>query len=378
MSVSNSNQQFKWFFFFVCISFLLVFWISFGAYLVRPTLFYWRAWEYFQDIVYSKYFTGTPIWRGKEKGHLSREFAFLFQEKWATTVSADEEGFRKVPYEAKEYPILVVGDSHTWGCGLSDHETFPWRLAENLNLPVFNGGRHAFYLERLLEKENLKKAKLIIELVSFHHLDAAAFPDGFRLDHYSGFKQKAGKQPVMLKRIKMFFRLLAKDPRRYFVPYKIFHALAPDKVIASFTKKEMTDRIGINPKGILELTENDIKQLVDKIEKRQQELARLGYAYMIAAVPPRHLICAKDDMPQTWEAYFGIYKELMERNIPVVDLVDPFYQTQNREALYLKTDLHWGGQGTELAAKLIADYVAENFQDILQRADTTVVLDSKH
>src|SRR5262249_37018388 len=148
------------------VSFYFIYFCSLGLFFWKPSLFYYRAWEYYDEIGY--HVPNHSKWVADETGDQSRSFIFSFKKHWLTVVSIDDEGYRSVPFQTNQFPVLIFGDSHTWGSGLSDEETIPWQVALKMGIPVFNGGRLPFTLSKMLNNPRLKEAKIIVELVAQH------------------------------------------------------------------------------------------------------------------------------------------------------------------------------------------------------------------
>lgn len=339
----------KRFFLFVSLSFFLTFWISFLSFSFHPQAYYWRAWEYFDELFFCRSYQGKLEWDGFEKGDLSRLFASHFQEKWHTHVTADAEGFRAVPFQAQDYSVLVVGDSHTWGCGLSDEETVPWKLAELANVAVFNGARTAFSLEHLLQKPSVKNAKVIVELVSFHHLNTTHFPSEFSIKKYRPLKKMKKKRAsfALIDHLKI-------DVRRYFLPYKLFRLYSPKGHYLSLFKATAVNDYGIEESDYA-FTYSD--ELVQRIAARAAALEKEGYTYVFAAVPPKSLICTKELPLKTLSSICEMTEKLRQKRVHALDLSALFCSQSDRKSLYFRSDLHWNAKGAELAAKAIASYL---------------------
>lgn len=360
--ISNSKR----FFLSVIFSFFIVFWCSVFLYAINPQLFYWRAWEYFDEVLYSRFYGGKQAWQSHEKGDLSRSFLFCYQDKWKTTVTADERGFRTVPLHADHYPILMVGDSHTWGSGLNDQETLPWKVAEKLSVPTFNGGRQAFYLERFLSHESFKETKLIVELVSFHHLHPKEFPDGFNLKEYTSYKRKSRSSQKNIPKGWLIQRFFSKDPRRYFLPFKFFHFLSLKHLCNTLFKKRHLNEYGENGKAhYFDLSDLEFQDVLQRIEKRSCQLNEMGYEYLFIPVPPKSLVCSNQINFEKLENAGRLIHELQERGVHAIDLTAPFCEHPERKELFFRTDLHWGPKGSEFASKIIADYLQQQFSNVV-------------
>ena len=59
---------------------------------IQPSWFYYRAWEYHEDLGFKDPVLST--WVGHETGDMSRTHFFYYQEGKETTVTTDQYGFR--------------------------------------------------------------------------------------------------------------------------------------------------------------------------------------------------------------------------------------------------------------------------------------------
>jgi hypothetical protein len=105
-------------------------------------------------------------------------------EKWGV----NEAGLRNngSDLESQERPIVVVGDSFTFGDEVLDRETWPAQLEQRLGVPVLNGGVFAYGLDQMvLRAERLLDAyRPTLVLLAFisHDIDRTEF------SYYSGWK----------------------------------------------------------------------------------------------------------------------------------------------------------------------------------------------
>ncbi len=206
--IFNSNKRFKKYFSLTLV-FYTTFYLSFILFMFFPSMFYYRSWEWFEEIVYKIPY--KSIWKGHEKGDASRRYIFHFQKKWKTTVSCDKEGYRSTFMKCEKYPIAIFGDSHIWGSGLSDEETISWILSKNLNLPVFNAGRDTYAILNLITNKKISKAKILIEMIAQRHLSI-----------YPLQKIELGEPPLRIYKPN-FFNFTKIHPKRYFLFLKLFY-----------------------------------------------------------------------------------------------------------------------------------------------------------
>lgn len=109
------------------------------SYVLTPTIWYFRGWEYFDDLVYSGFV--NPSIKITESGDASSQY--LIQRYRANNrISVNQWGNRVTPgYNQYTKSILTVGDSQLFGSGVSDQETFDARLNIYTSRSVYNGSR---------------------------------------------------------------------------------------------------------------------------------------------------------------------------------------------------------------------------------------------
>lgn len=334
-SIFNSKSRYKRYLAAFVIFFCLYI-ISFILFVASPSLFYFRAWEYFEEIGWC--IPNHLQCEGYERGDASRKYCFNFQDKWKTRVSCDEEGFRSVPFRAEQFPIVIVGDSHTWGTGFSDEETIPWKIATDLNLPVFNGGRKPFMLHKLLQNPRVKDARVIVEFISEHLFTKDIFPDG------SLFNETEFEIFAKEKSFTHFFNI---HPKRFFFPLKLLRYVNINfnfkKILKNKLKKNEFDPYLVQYNKHYTLKryfQNDLEIIVEKIVKRSTALNQLGYQYVLGVIPARneHLSYFRDHEGEALEAELA--KRLKECGVHYVDSCATFRKHPYPRLLWFATDCH--------------------------------------
>jgi hypothetical protein len=239
-----------------------------------------------------------------------------------------------------------VGDSHTWGSGLTDAETIPWTLAEQLKVPVFNGGRTPDTLFQVLNNPKVKNSTLIIELVAEHLVDKTLFRDDFvPSPHYSGKKS--------------YMSLFDIHPKRYFLPLKILRYLNPFNIYNELSKKNL-DNMMVNQKRLssLNLSEEDLTQAVANIQKRADRLKQMGYTYVFGIIPNRAFLLSNNKDPKTQDLQ-NQRSHLLNSSIHFIDLHKVFTEWANPQELYFPSDSHVNTKGAFLIGTSLANYVKE-------------------
>ena len=76
----------------------------------------------------------------------------------------DSRGFRNIEGRYGNYQIAIIGDSHTYGYGVTKEDTWPYQFEKSVNLPVYNYGNsgNGIYSYHYLAKDALAKNKKII------------------------------------------------------------------------------------------------------------------------------------------------------------------------------------------------------------------------
>lgn len=120
-------------------------------YVINPSLFYFRAWEFFDDTVFTGY--GSKHYIFYETGDAGRDY--LIQRYGSlNAISINNLGNRVGCYDprGKKSGILMLGDSQLWGSGNSNENTLPQVLCKKYDANIYNGSRlHELNLLRVQE-----------------------------------------------------------------------------------------------------------------------------------------------------------------------------------------------------------------------------------
>lgn len=358
--IFSSEKRHKKYLSFAFVFFGL-YWACFLLLVCKPSIFYWRAWEYFDEVGWLV--PGKTKWEGYEYGNEARNYLYSFQDKWKTTVTCDEEGFRSVPIQADKYPIVVVGDSHTWGTALSDDETIPWQMAQKLSMPVFNAGRRPFTLCYLINNPRLKEAKIIVELITEHIVQKSIFNhpdmDGTRFDT---------KDYVIYAKEKSYCNYFKIHPKRFFLPLKLVNGLNFKRNLKNEMKRFAFDPFLIKPSDHHSVKKSyfkdDLDEIVQRVSERSETLKNLGYIYVLGLVPTKldYLCYHEDPLDCQTESLFA--QKLSEKGVHYIDSCAVFRKHKNRRLLYFRTDCHSNEVAAEIIAELAATYLKEKFPEI--------------
>lgn len=353
-------------------TFYLIFFVSFGTFIAKPRWFYWRAWEYFKEVAY--WVPHKEKWRGYELGDQERTLganAVSMHYQWKTSASCDKGGYRSIPYRSDQYPIVMGGDSQTWGSGLSDHQTIPWRVAKKLALPVCNLAKDPFTVEKYLGHSHLVNAKMIIEtpvrghLYSYHFAASPILEKGdFRLPIVEVGEDKVKTLSIELQKEKSILNYCDIHPRRYFLPAKLFRMVKLDRIgsLLRFIPFNRNNNVAPLP-GYL--TEEGIQDIAKGILSRAQAFEKMGYQYIFGIIPDKGVIDVEELNGSITELDELLKHLLLDAGVHYVDIPSAFRNHPLRRALFLSTDSHINESGAELVASEIVNYLESHCEDDL-------------
>ncbi len=342
-----SNFRFKKYY-FVFLLFYALFSLNFFIFILKPELFYWRAWEYYNEIAHR--IPGGRYWIGEEAGDMTRSFIFAGSKTRLTKVTADIEGFRSVPFVSESYPVIFNGDSNTWGSCLSDEETIPWQVASYLNTPVFNATRTDKDFSYSIKNPRFKNSKIIVELfvqanVYAHVFDAPFIPKDFE------------------KPIKSYRAFSDVHPKRYMILLKWLNKLDFTHLFHEIRKLLFLDsRLMVKNRAYsYGLSEESLNQIAEGISRRAEVLERMGFKYVFSIVPARDLQLSPIIDPNEIEQEKLLSRKLGERGIRYIDLCEVFRKDPDPKNLFFPNDTHVNPSGAKLIAHTVAAYLKENF-----------------
>jgi len=280
-------------------------------------------------------------WEGMEYQGQTRNNLLYYQYGHVTTVTTDADGFRVRAIEADSYPVLVFGDSTIFGAGLSDDETLPWRLAEVMGEPVFNGGRTS--LSNLLVHPALGDARVLIDAITERNV----YP---RILRKRDLPEPAEYRPIAHKNQTILEAAGGIPPQRYSLP-----------LILLKTGERLAGDIKTWQKGgeepylfkLHRMRPEELDETVALIAARGRALEALGLRYVFLAVPAKQTLYADYVDDYTRDFVPILVTRLRAEGIEAVDLVTPF-QAHKEEGLFFPYDTHWNARGTDLAARVIA------------------------
>ncbi|MCK6370547.1 MAG: hypothetical protein L6Q83_04315 [Gammaproteobacteria bacterium] len=321
--------------------------VSMGLFVYKPALFYFRPWEYFPEVAY-RFARYEAAWDAEEKSDQTRSNIFYHQESRRTHVSVDPDGFRTNFLPSTAYRILVAGDSAVFGSGLSDDETLPWRLAERLDIPVFNGGRTSMY--NALKRADVADVELILDVRTEREVRGDVFND-------YGLGRDDPYTPQMTNHLPAYRLPLEVPAPRYLLTSialrTISRAINDLRVLATGGPKPyLFHRHTFRPE--------DLRPAVEAIVRRSEEVRAQGKDYVFVAIPAKQTLYSKQVDPYTRDYLHALTAALEDRGVDTIELLDDFRDNAEM-GLYHRYDSHWNGNGTSVAADAIARALRERF-----------------
>ena len=315
------------------------------AFLWEPRNFYYRPWEYFYELAY-RFEAYDASWHREQSADLSRQNLFYYQGIHYTDVTTDAEGYRSVPLASDRYPIVISGDSLVFGSGLSDRETLPWRLAEKLDVPVFNGGRSA--LVNTLKKPELMDTELVIDVRGEPLVAGSVFAD-------YGYSRDEPYRPRVSNELSRWEAVREVAPQRYLLTHivgRMVRRAARDLVVLLTGER---DRRYMPYR----LTRQTLQSAADAIQARSDRLRREGKRYIFIAVPFEQTLYAEQVTLEQRRYLQRLHEELERRGVESVPLLDLFLNNRDRE-IFQRFDTHWSPLGVELALEAVCEYLASS------------------
>lgn len=351
-SFTSSSRKY----FLVIAAFFFLFYGSYALFLYKPHLFYWRAWEYIDEVAYTV--PHRRHWKGFEQGDEERDNPFIPEHhKRKNVVSCNKLGYRSCCFDDLKPNLLVVGDSNTWGSGLSNDETVAWQLAQRLNVPTYNLGKMLYRTHHLINNQEFSETKFIVEIPLRGHLWIIDRYEPFVIDEQSKpfldlYLQKDGAQ----RSIGNLFKI---HPNRFFPISKLIRSLQVNKRV----KRHLSKRIKFSqPPG----DPNFAKIYTDKVAKQIREISDMyeaaGYTYIFGVIPDSCAAKQRNGIPQHIVTEdIELAKLLEEENIHYVDIAKAFRESSDVNSYFLPTDSHISRLGARVIAEELEKYLRAHF-----------------
>lgn len=311
-------------------------------YLIDPRVFYFRHWEYFDDVVAKTEAYGLTK-TALETGDLSRNHYFYYQDGNATTVTVDQWGNRITPAKSGDIKILFLGESTIFGSFLSDEETLPWVISELLDVRVFNAARvpgiSALHFEDVNENTLIVDGRTERILGTRRPLVASAsVPRSSR--PLNRFEVLAS---IPLQRYRLW-DILDRTAGRLRNDYALMRTSGPSKLLYYV---HSMDRESLNG-------------AIDDISAWAEYFRGKGYRYLFLPVPAKQTIYKRDLPPFTRNFIRTLVTELRQKSIHAVNVVPYMERAAKDRLVFHRYDTHWNDAGVAAVARGLADYIEEH------------------
>jgi lysophospholipase L1-like esterase len=312
-------------------------------------------------------------------------------DRRAVSIHIDELGFReRSPIDSCE--IFTLGDSFTFGWGVTDGSTWPDLLERHLGTCVYNLGiqdgsprQELLLLEHLLSRVGRRAAPRRLIWMIYEGNDLEDSYAELRPTPEQGTLERATRSTILAPLRGALYRLrtqslihrlrtgeirLMSPTRRkqYSSAYTIdgvklvtplFHSPTLGFMLAHPPLLEAASR------SESDILEHPNRAEVDKVFRRMSQLAdSLGFSVTVAIVPTAVRVYDRffswDPAPSS-EPYFIDYVQKLARaeGFDTIDLLEAFQPYASTEMLYFRDDDHLNPRGSEVTAGIISQHLAK-------------------
>lgn len=283
-------------------------------------------------------------------------------------ITIDSNGFRT--YREKnenynDYIILALGDSHTFGMGVSDEQTYPAQLERilstrfkhsvnviNAGVPGYNTMQEITYYEKIIK--NYQPKLVLLGIVADDVVDAydyRADSEGnlvkdvkeMNVNHFEN-KERFLKTSTLLKNFK-------RTLKRHSYLIRFLTDRFPGLLMKIGLQKSALDEylVSWREKSLLEREFQAIKKFNIFVEKNS------GYLILVVFTVPDQLIYTRgfEDYQQR------LLQFSKEANIPMLDLTDAYMPSYTKKKNYSSLFIYSDGHPNENGYKIIADYITD-------------------
>ncbi len=278
----------------------------------------------------------------------------FFARDWGT-VTSNSLGFRSAEIDQNKKQIIVLGDSFTWGFGVSDTETFPCFLDEmvsklgyqvsNLGVSGYDLGQYYLFLKRHINKfNNLKQVVLVINVQNDLICTAANFDNG-------------KKKPLFIVRnnnLILTNKVINKHCLRNLFSRSYFLGMSwPHNILGDLLSKAADDRV-LSQKELQEVSVLLLQKVFELVLSHNAEL-------LVILNPSEKDFIEKSDSLDYFEY---IFSKLRVKGISYIDYIAILKKEDQKElrGFYLD-DGHYTRKGNMFLAKTIYEHLQNRLKD---------------
>ncbi len=298
-------------------------------------------------------------------------FRFVTRE-FDTHIITDGEGFRKREDEETGAPVIVVGDSFTFGWGVETGNAFPCLMSKRLKIPFISKGVPGYGLEQeeLLLGEVLRKEPPRLIVLETWPLDW----DILNSDKMIVAEHHLVTRAAVINRPRWYVN--ARIALNEWSP--LYGTVTRVGSLMNFLigRHELLGGYGLDvyvegaqPESIAEAR----NRAFAAIRKMKAQADSLGIPFAMVIVPS--VFQVYPERLKSWSRLYGIsgpldatrpnreLKEFAEgEGIYMLDLL-PFFKdkaSNSKELLYFASDPHWNSNGHECAGQVISEFLITN------------------
>lgn len=310
------------------------------------------------------------------------------------TVTIDDRGYRNTipPHGAR---IFTLGDSFTFGWGVSDDETWSARLADRLQTPVYNLGVHdsspveevrrlrmllestpaMFHPQHvcwlLFEGNDLEDSRALVPADAAPHGRERTLLADTVLDYVAALPGVVQRQSVIDRFVRgtLHWRTAADTNNPWVVdgirsPHPIFHSARHGTMLWLADQLERA-----RAPRTYEARHPNRRRLAGAVREMAQLADRYGFQVTVAIAPTVVRLYAPyvDDLdPPLAPPYFirDVTRQIRRAGLTQLDLLAALEPFAAQELLYFRDDDHWNPRGHAV--------VAELFGEAVERAEASV------
>lgn len=323
--------------------------------------FNFRVWESvivrnFKPVLSGPFYPNQHIVK-VEEGDLvpHTPFAVKKRAQWQT----DKFGYRKNNTNDKKQEIIIIGDSFTVGCGLSQKEILSEVLESKIKktvYPLATADINTFLNEKrfmINPPDIIVVAAVEREILS---LPPPKKQEGVKAKINERLKDSIQKSSVLQSSVVLLDRIIKANMFNYFKS-KI------SRLKPAFIRYPGSSMFFLQGDiANAEVSEEEIKRAAKVIEEYRNVLNSKGIRFIFMSIPNKENIYYQI-LPSKKKALFltRLMKELKSRNIEVIDVQSEFEKINNKGVLlYIPDDSHWNAVGVKTAARLLINEINKN------------------
>jgi hypothetical protein len=311
------------------------------------------------------------------------------EERQAVRFTTDSIGFRNAYDVSRVAPRILVmeGDSYTYGAALSDNETFPAVLAQELKVGVFNGGRFFADPERLLEIDwllsRIRRGPMAVVYVL---LEGTYLPSLGRQHDQKSYDKLAGAiigsemyTPIKdtLRFAHRSFHLWSRISPLEIVSTRWYKTLSNDYILPNTYRQNVIERKlpdgrrflldrshvaqYLNPPG-----DQVAREAADYFAWFRDQLVARDLNFLVLMVPEAISVYGpwllKNEKPAQSHIFHRLESELVRRNIGAVNGLSVLSAATPADIAsghlsYYREDHHWTPKGVRVLARAVAEAI---------------------